>query len=454
MANLKRTFVTLLAWMVGLSLVITACGAPQADPGTGGAAAPGASTAAANATQPASASGEPVTLTFATFSTGPDTDVFAKIIEKYQAEHPNVTIKMNVLPAQGFRDQIDTQFAAGQGPDIVRGGFRGDFGHFAAAGSVIDLTPYLDAGFSDDFLPASWAVLSPGGKTYALPLLTDTFALFYNTNYFEQLGLEVPTSMDECWSWDEFTDVARRVKDETDADYGFVVPLQVSNSKRWLPFLYMNGGRLLGDDLKTPQINTPEGIEAIAWTQSWFTEGLVPLSSSMKSQEQIQNLFANGSVGMMIHGNYMMPFLDDNMKNYGWDVTYMPCDVEKASDLGGNGIGVTANSKHPEIAADFVKYMVQPEHIRDIVIANLFLPVRKSLLEGEIAYQKHPDKMKLFQEQAQTIPEDMADVMALPQFSEIDRIVADQLELAFTANQDPAVTAQNIETGINGVLNK
>jgi len=454
----NRKIVALLAWTVVLCMLITACGSPQSESSAGSGAASGeaAGTSAetGDASRPASSSGEQVTLTFASFSTGPDTDVFQKIIENYQAEHPNITIDMKVLPAQGFREQIDTQLAAGQGPDIVRGGFRGDFGHYAAAGSLVDLTPYLDAGYSDDFLPASWAVVTPGDKTYALPLLTDTFGVFYNTDYFEQMGVQVPQSMDECWSWDEFTALARRVKDVTDAEYGFAAPFQGSNSKRWLPFLYMNGGQLLGDDLRTPRINTPEGIEAIAWTQSWFTEGLVPLSSSMKSQEQIQNLFANGTIGMLIHGNYMMPFFDENMANYGWDVTYMPCDVEKASDLGGNGLGVTKDSQHPELAADFIKYMVQAENMREIVIANLFIPVRNSLLEQQIEYQKHADRMQLFQEQAQTIPQDMADVMALPEFSEIDRIVADQLELAFTANQDPAVTAQNIEAGINDLFNK
>src|SRR3712207_7690992 len=44
---------------------------------------------------------------------------------------------------------------------------------------------------------------------FALPHHTDTFAVFYNTGMFDKLGIEVPTSLDQSWTWDEFIQVAR-----------------------------------------------------------------------------------------------------------------------------------------------------------------------------------------------------------------------------------------------------
>ena len=78
---------------------------------------------------------------------------------------------------------------------------------------------------------------------------------------------------------------------------------QNSNTYRWMMYLHQHGGQLLDDDLKSLRINSPAGIETIAWTQRWFKEGLVRPSTSLKSSEQTQNLFANGTIGMLLNGN-------------------------------------------------------------------------------------------------------------------------------------------------------
>jgi ABC-type glycerol-3-phosphate transport system substrate-binding protein len=69
------------------------------------------------------------------------------------------------------------------------------------------------------------------------------------------------------------------------APYGFAMAWQ-NAAYRWLPFLYQHGGQLLDAELRHPQIATATGIETIAWTQSWFRDGLVPPSTSIKSNEQ------------------------------------------------------------------------------------------------------------------------------------------------------------------------
>jgi tricarballylate dehydrogenase len=171
-------------------------------------------------------------------------------------------------------------------------------------------------------------------------------------------GVEPPKSIDESWSWDEFIDIARRIKEEGLAEYGFAMNWGGGSPYRWLPFLYQNGGRLLGDDLKTPKIDSPAGIEALAWTQQWFTDELVPPSTTSKSDEEVEPLFANGTIGMMLNGDWVLPAVGDLFGNDDeWGVTYMPRRVEMASDLGGNGLCVTSDSQYPEEAADVLKFL-------------------------------------------------------------------------------------------------
>jgi multiple sugar transport system substrate-binding protein len=110
------------------------------------------------------------------------------------------------------------------------------------------------------------------------------------------------------------------------------------------------------------------GVKALAWTQSWFKDGLVPPSTSVKSSEQTQALFANGTIAMLLGGDWQIPFLQKNMTKYDWDVTYMPRDVAMASDLGGNCLAVSRDSKNRDIAADFLKFAVDADNMRAFIL--------------------------------------------------------------------------------------
>jgi hypothetical protein len=70
----------------------------------------------------------------------------------------------------------------------------------------------------------------------------------------------------------------------------FAMGWQNSAAYRWLPFLYQHGGQLLDAELRQPQLRSPQGVETLAWTQSWFKDGPVLPSASVKSSEQTQAL--------------------------------------------------------------------------------------------------------------------------------------------------------------------
>ena len=70
---------------------------------------------------------------------------------------------------------------------------------------------------------------------------------------------------------------------------------------------------------------------------------------------------------MLLGGDWQIPFLQENMTKYKWAVTYMPRDVAMASDLGGNCFAVSRDSKHPEVAADFLKFVVDEDNMRAFV---------------------------------------------------------------------------------------
>jgi multiple sugar transport system substrate-binding protein len=395
---------------------------------------------------------EAITLTLAVWGGQAEQDAFNALIRKYQALHPNVSIRLEVSggSAQVYQN-VDTRLAGHQAPDMFRIQYQA-VGRYASGRALVDLTPYLPPGIAEAFGPAFWQATGYQGKQYALPHHTDTFACYYNKDMLKKLAVDAPTSLDQSWSWAEFIRVGRAVKDKGLAPYGFAMGWQVGAGYRWLPFLYQHGGQLLDAALKEPLIKSRQGVETIAWTQSWFKEGLVPPSTYIKSTEQTQNLFANGTIGLLLGGDWQIPFLTKTMTKWDWGVTYMPRDVSMASDLGGNCLAVSRDSKHPQIAADFLKFVTNEENMRAFVTSAQFLPVRRALMTQDLEFAQRGDAMKVFITQAKTIPAHLVSTVTMPIFSKINASLTDELDLAFTSGQDAATTATNIDDRVRTVL--
>jgi multiple sugar transport system substrate-binding protein len=405
----------------------------------------------AGAARPARAQAA-VNLTMAVWGNRAEEEAFRSLIGRYTAQHPNVTIRLEVSGSSvQLYQQVDTRLAGRQAPDLIRIQYQ-QTGRYAKAGAIVDLSQHLDRGTADQFAPALWKATNYRDKPFALPHHTDTLAVFCNMDMFRKIGVELPRKLENSWSWAEFIRIARQLKEQGGAPYGFASAWQNNTGYRFLPYLYQHGGQLLDDDLKQARLGSKEGLETIAWAQSWFTEKLVPPTTSIKSSEQTQNLFANGTVGMLVHGDWQVSFLHETMNRAEWQVTYMPRDVGMASDLGGNCLAVTRDSKNRDVAIDFLKFATNEQNMREFCTAAQFLPVRKSLMDVELPYATRPDAMKVFVEQSRTIPDHLARTVTLPDFSRINAKLSEQLDLSFTSGQDAKTTAANVDNTIASVL--
>jgi multiple sugar transport system substrate-binding protein len=156
----------------------------------------------------------PVALTMAVWGAQAEQDAFNAVIRKYQAQHPDVTIRMEVNGNSGqLYQQVDTRLAGRQAPDLFRIQYQ-QFGRYAAARALVDLGPYLEGDDTADFAPAFRQATNYQGKTFALPHHTDTFACYYNVDFLKQLSVEPPASLDKSWSWSEFIRIGRAVKEK------------------------------------------------------------------------------------------------------------------------------------------------------------------------------------------------------------------------------------------------
>jgi multiple sugar transport system substrate-binding protein len=396
----------------------------------------------------------PVTIKFMTWSGPAMESAFRAGIAAYQAKNPNVTVEMQLVTNGTYYQQVDTRLAGGAGPDLFHAQYQ-QIGRYGVDKGVIELSKLLASGYMDDFPEVHRQAVTQNGGIYAVPFDNHTYALYYNADYMDKLGVTPPASIDKAWSWAEFMKIAGTAKEKAVAPYPFCMAWQGGNAYRWMIFLYQHGGRLTDDAIHAPEIDNQAGIETIAFTQKWFTDGLVPPSTSIKSNESSVNLFSNGTIAFLLNGQWQIPFLSENMTKYKFGVTYMIRDKAAASDLGADCLAISRDCKNPEQVADFLQYLAGKEHMKEFCERAGVLPTRASLAQpGALTYPKRPELMQAFLAQTATVPVHLAKTQTAPLFGRMNSKLADQLELAFTSGQAPEATAKNIAADVSAIFGK
>jgi multiple sugar transport system substrate-binding protein len=327
------------------------------------------------------------------------------------------------------------------------------YGRYAAEGALVKLDDHLPAGFADDFAPSFWQAVKTDKGVFGIPQHTDTFGIYYHTDLMTQAGVTPPTTLDSAWTWDQFLDVAKKIKQAT-GKYAFAYGFQgVNTAYRWLPVLYMHGGKLVEDDFKTPAIDNDAGVEAIEFTRRWYADGLVPPGDTIKATQDgtADQLFTSRTVGMLVHGDWIMQNFS-SLPAGSWDATYMFRSKGSASDLGGNILAVTRSSANQQAAADFVSFVCDEANMKYFCEHDLFLPVRKSLLGQPLDFTANGPTMQKFVQQAATVPEEMVRVETSAKFDQINQVLGDELDLCFTGQQDAATTARKIADGVGNAI--
>ena len=191
-----------------------------------------------------------------------DKDAWDELIANLQKDHPEIKIIPQTYPSSDYRDMLDTRIAGNDWPDVMRYTYQ-RLGKFKQADVMLDLSPYIAQESLDDVSPAFLSACTYEGKLVAMPHHTDTVAMFYNKRMFEEAGIRIPTSVEDGYSWEEITDIARTLKDKYSLPYAFGGIWENNSGYRYLPFIYMNGGSVLNEAQDAVTMDSPEVLEAI-----------------------------------------------------------------------------------------------------------------------------------------------------------------------------------------------
>jgi len=391
-------------------------------------------------------------LTFTTWASDAEKSAFQKLVAAFQEAHNNTKVNLKIVPYAEMFTGIDNQLASGTAPDI----FRVDYptlGRYSSQGQLLDLSDHLDD--TDDFIPALFQAVKFEDAPFGVPHQTDTTCIVYQPAMLEAAGItSTPDSLDSAWSWEEWEDVATKLKSSLPGDvYPFVYDWQQFGAYRWLTWLFEADGRILSEDLTAPAIVSAEGQKALEYTLNFFEQEWVPKNTSTKGASYPDTVFIAQKCAMAYVGDFLLPGLEAGIKNkFEWQATYQPKDVRASSDLGGNALVATEQGKNHDLAAEFLRFMVEPDNMQAFCEESVELPTRLSLVDKELDFATRPDLMPYFVEQATTMtPEDVAQV-ALPAAGEINTVLMNELEQCFISGQPVDDTLQKIADGVEKAL--
>ena len=325
----------------------------------------GSSTGAAVAT--------PTQLTFwYTQGTGTSATVLA-IVAQFNQTHPTIHVNAQPVDYASAHDQFANAAKAGVGaPDV----FRSDVAwlpEFIRDGYFLDLTNKIDGGTSD-FLPASLAYGVANNKLYSVPDEADFLALYYN----KALVAAPPATMDDLRTF------AKAATNPANQTYGFATQAQ---SYDITPFIFADGGGLVGSDGKTILVNSAQSAAGFQRLLDMIKDGSVLPIDPTNAFANAENGFKTGKVAMLISNasaetqNLMngTAFQGPNIANFG--IAAIPTgtagDVPRAL-MGGQSYGIYAGTRFAGAALTFLNFLDSTANQVAVAAANSTLPTRQS----------------------------------------------------------------------------
>lgn len=342
----------LLSLIMAAMLAATSCAGCSSSTSNSSAASTAGSTAGTN---------DKVTLSMMV-TTRPNSggkDFYLDILPQLVKEkYPNISIEVEQLPTDQYKQTVRLKFASGQGPDLFNWWAGLQAKDLVEAGYVKDLTDYPALSKYRKDIVKSYTF---NNKIYAIPNGTSFLTTWYNKNAFKKAGItDIPKS------WDEFLADCDKLKAAgitpiTSGDkQSFVLQFglyQIAASEVYGSNMQFDDGLAAGKS----KFTDATWVNTITKMQTLYKKGYVIKNSLGLSQDQSRQAFVDGDAAMIFDGSFGYAALNKKGK----------VDFEKgmfclpSNDSGkkfiynltpSNGLFVSANSKNQEAIKKVMDY--------------------------------------------------------------------------------------------------
>lgn len=313
----------------------------------------------------------------------------ATAVEAFNKQYPDIEVEALHIPSSGteYVAKITAMAASETNPDV---GYMDVPTAFVWAKedkfyNIFDLIS-SDPDWSKDKYVDDIFYMYGENESFGTTSSINPRAIFYNQDCFEAAGIEAPpTKAADAWTWDEFIEVARELtidmngKNALDPDfdssrikqYGiYLSPVDMAGISI---FMDSNNADILSEDGSKLAFDTPEAKEVLqAIHDMIYVHHVSPIPNDFSSMPDGPTWLKNKQAAMFITGQWVL--LDIGKLDFNYGIGQLP-KFKEVRNIKDAGVRVIfKNTKYPEAAWEFYKFLANPSGAMSLYAEGLWMP--------------------------------------------------------------------------------
>ena len=441
----RRNALSALLAMLVCALVVAACGSSSNKSSSGGGG--GASSAGSKATGATSGAPavDPASMKNAkgsvTYCAGKDTSGDLKQgIADFNTKFKSQGLSAKLLEFPESADEQRNQFIQRQRAKSGEcDGFESDViwtAEFAKQKWLMDMSKYVDTRKSE-FIPSTLSSVDYDGKLWGAPRATDSGFLYVRTDAIKK----------DPATWQEAYQMAKAANPSGIVYQGSAYEgLTVD----YLEIAFAAGGKVLSDDGKKSEINSPANLKALQFMVDGIKSGAAPKAVTTYMEEQARRTFESGQAAIQRNWPYAYA-LDQQAPKIKGKFKVIPFPAfeggGKAGILGGHNMVISAYSKNPGGVLALIDYMTSAPVMKNNAVKYSKSPVLTATYADPEVQKAIPFSAELKQavEQAKSRP-------VSPVYSLISQAIYKNVNAALSGGMSPADALKNADAEISKAL--
>jgi multiple sugar transport system substrate-binding protein len=349
-----------------------------------------------------------ITLTYWPAPNPQEMQLADSLVRLWNRTNPNIQVRMQPIPVgQSTEEVLLASIAARTTPDICSNIWPGALYDYTRAGGLVPFDRFADfdsvitSRVPDELVET---FRSPDGSVYQIPWKTNPVMMIYNKRILRELGYDEPPR-----TYSEYLKIGRELAVLREQDRRFDVwmgqrdirPIWWQRFFDFLPFYYAaSGGKTLFEDHTVAFVNE-HAVNVLAFFRDCYRDKVYPRTFFHQ-----QDPFLLERMATNFAGSWQIPTIQRYAPHIEYGVAPLPVPDDHSGPVYTYGdfknIAIFSNTRHPEAAWEFVKFLIEAEHdLALLEIANQ-IPVRGDLLTNPLFsdfFDQNSD-MILFAEQA------------------------------------------------------
>lgn len=326
-------------------------------------------------------SDKPVTLRFTWWGSDARHQRTQQVIDLFQKEHPNITVKGEFKEWNGYWESLATTVAANDAPDIIQMDEL-YLASYAERGALLDLGTAAKHLKTADFDANALDTGKVDRKQYALPVGLAAYSIVVNADLLAQYGVPLPD--DSAWTWDDLKRIGGEI---SKASGGKVTGVQSwgFNDAGGLNIWARQAGASLYDE--KGNVTIPPAVLANYWTYlaDMAKTGVAP-PPSVTVERASAGLDQSGTAtNASVFGTWWNTQLTSLTAASGKKLQLLKLPGEATAKSPGAYYkpsmfwSISSRSKHPAEAAVFVDFLANNEAAANVLLTDRGVPANNKI---------------------------------------------------------------------------